>query len=64
LKSFGNTSSNSKHLIKYSKDGAAVRAIHPRPERRGFSRNPVNLMKRTLTMKKYPLAPERSHLLI
>jgi hypothetical protein len=42
LKSFGNTSSNSKHLIKYSKDGAAVRAIHPRPERRGFSRNPVN----------------------
>jgi hypothetical protein len=41
LKSFGNTSSNSKHLIKYSKDGAAVRAIHPRPERRGFSRNPV-----------------------
>ena len=36
LKSFGSTSSSSRPPIK--QDGSAVRAIHPRPERRGFSR--------------------------
>ena len=38
---FENTLNNSAHLTKVnSRDGAAVRAIHPRPEGQGFLRRP------------------------
>jgi hypothetical protein len=40
---FGSTLSNNKHPTNGTKDGYAVRALHPRPEGRGFTRTPINL---------------------
>ncbi|WP_347990062.1 hypothetical protein [Methylomonas sp. AM2-LC] len=42
--------------VKYSRSGRyRVRAIHPRPERRGFSRNPINKSISDLTPKQFQL---------